>query len=137
MRQKLVILGGGESGVGTAILGQQKGYDVFVSDYGAIKDNYAKVLSNNQISWEDKGHTVSKIIPADIVVKSPGIPDVAPIIHSIKQAGVKVISEIEFATQFTNATIVAITGSNGKTSTASLDYEMLKDDLTVTLVGNN
>ena len=136
MKQKLVILGAGESGVGTAILGKQQGYDVFVSDYGAIKDNYAQVLSSNHINWEDKGHTVSQIISADIVVKSPGIPDLAPIIASLKLAGVQVISEIEFAAQFTDATIVAITGSNGKTSTASLTYALLKDDLNVALGGN-
>ena len=136
MKQKLVILGAGESGVGAAILGKQKGYDVFVSDYGAIKDNYAQVLSSNHINWEDKGHTVSQIIAADVVVKSPGIADVAPIICSLKLAGVQVISEIEFAAQFTDATIVAITGSNGKTSTASLTHALLKQDLNVALGGN-
>ena len=136
MKQKLVILGAGESGVGAAILGQQKGYDVFVSDYGSIKDQYAQVLTSSHIAWEDKGHTVSQIITADIVVKSPGIADLAPIVCSLKQAGVQVISEIEFAAQFTEATIVAITGSNGKTSTASLTYALLKEDLNVALGGN-
>jgi len=136
MKQKLVILGAGESGVGAAILGQQKGYDVFVSDYGSIKDQYAKVLTSSHIAWEDKGHTVSQIIAADVVVKSPGIADLAPIVCSLKQAGVQVISEIEFAAQFTEATIVAITGSNGKTSTASLTYALLKEDLNVALGGN-
>ena len=136
MKQKLVILGAGESGVGAAILGQQNGYDVFVSDYGSIKDKYAQVLSSNHINWEDKGHTVSKIITADIVVKSPGIADLAPIVCSLRQAGVQVVSEIEFAAQFTEATIVAITGSNGKTSTASLTYALLKEDLNVALGGN-
>ena len=136
MKQKLVILGAGESGVGAAILGQQKGYDVFVSDYGSIKDQYAKVLTSSHIAWENKGHTVSQIIAADVVVKSPGIADLAPIVCSLKQAGVQVISEIEFAAQFTEATIVAITGSNGKTSTASLTYALLKEDLNVALGGN-
>ena len=136
MKQKLVILGAGESGVGAAILGQQKGYDVFVSDYGSIKDQYAQVLTSSHIAWEDKGHTVSQIIAADVVVKSPGIADLAPIVCSLKQAGVQVISEIEFAAQFTEATIVAITGSNGKTSTASLTYALLKEDLNVALGGN-
>ena len=136
MKQKLVILGAGESGVGAAILGQQKGYDVFVSDYGSIKDQYAQVLTSSHIAWEDKGHTVSQIITADVVVKSPGIADLAPIVCSLKQAGVQVISEIEFAAQFTEATIVAITGSNGKTSTASLTYALLKEDLNVALGGN-
>ena len=136
MKQKLVILGAGESGVGAAILGQQKGYDVFVSDYGSIKDQYAQVLTSSHIAWEDKGHTVSQIIAADVVVKSPGIADLSPIVCSLKQAGVQVISEIEFAAQFTEATIVAITGSNGKTSTASLTYALLKEDLNVALGGN-
>jgi UDP-N-acetylmuramoylalanine--D-glutamate ligase len=136
MKQKLVILGAGESGVGAAILGQQKGYDVFVTDYGSIKDQYAQVLTSCHIAWEDKGHTVSQIIAADVVVKSPGIADLSPIVCSLKQAGVQVISEIEFAAQFTEATIVAITGSNGKTSTASLTYALLKEDLNVALGGN-
>ena len=136
MKQKLVILGAAESGVGAAILGQKKGYDVFVSDYGVIKDHYAQSLTSNGISWEDNGHTLSKIISADIVVKSPGIADVAPIITHLNKAGVKVISEIEFAAQFTQATIVAITGSNGKTSTASLTYALIKDELDAALGGN-
>lgn len=136
MKQKLVILGAAESGVGAAILGQKKGYDVFVSDYGVIKDHYAQILTSNGISWEDNGHTLSKIISADIIVKSPGIADVAPIITHVRKAGVKVISEIEFAAQFTQATIVAITGSNGKTSTASLTYALIKDELDAALGGN-
>ncbi len=137
MKQRLVILGGGESGVGTAILGLKKGFEVLVSDFGKIKDKYKEVLINNGIEWEEEGHSEEKILSATIVMKSPGIPDKAPIIKKLHEKGVKVISEIEFAAKFTKATIVGITGSNGKTTTASLTYELLKNGgLNVALGGN-
>ncbi len=137
MKQRLVILGGGESGVGTAILGKKKGFEVFVSDFGKIKEKYKQVLINNEIEWEDEGHSEEKILSADIVMKSPGIPDKAPIVKKLHEKGVKVISEIEFASKYTKATIVGITGSNGKTTTASLTYELLKNGgLNVALGGN-
>ncbi len=137
MKQRLVILGGGESGVGTAILGLEKGFEVFVSDFGKIKDKYKQVLINNGIEWEEEVHSEEKILSAAIVMKSPGIPDKAPIIKKLHEKGVKVISEIEFAAKFTKATIVGITGSNGKTTTASLTYELLKNGgLNVALGGN-
>tara|TARA_R110002020_G_scaffold61527_5_gene165449 strand:- start:1733 stop:3055 length:1323 start_codon:yes stop_codon:yes gene_type:complete len=132
-----VILGGGESGVGTAILGKKKEFEVFVSDFGKIKEKYKQVLINNGIEWEDEGHTEAKILSADLVMKSPGIPEKAPIIKKLRAQGVKVISEIELAAKYTKATIVGITGSNGKTTTASLTYELLKDGgLNVALGGN-
>lgn len=137
MKQKrLVILGGGESGIGTAILGKKEGFEVFVSDFGSIKQTYKKVLSNNELDWEEGGHTEAKILNADVVMKSPGIPDNAPIVKKLKDKEVQVISEIEFAAQFTDATIIGITGSNGKTTTASLTYALLKDELNVALGGN-
>lgn len=132
-----MILGGGESGVGTAILGKKKEFEVFVSDFGKIKEKYKQVLVNNGIEWEDEGHTEAKILSADLVMKSPGIPKKAPIIKKLHEQGVKVISEIELAAKYTKATIVGITGSNGKTTTASLTYELLKDGgLNVALGGN-
>lgn len=132
-----MILGGGESGVGTAILGLKKGFEVFVSDFGKIKEKYKQVLINNGIEWEEEGHSEAKIFSADIVMKSPGIPDNAPIVKKLREKGVKVISEIEFASKYTKATIVGITGSNGKTTTASLTYKLLKDGgLNVALGGN-
>ena len=132
-----MILGGGESGVGTAILGKKKEFEVFVSDFGKIKEKYKQVLINNGIEWEDEGHTEAKILSADLVMKSPGIPEKAPIIKKLREQGVKVISEIELAAKYTKATIVGITGSNGKTTTASLTYELLKDGgLNVALGGN-
>ncbi|AFL81353.1 UDP-N-acetylmuramoylalanine--D-glutamate ligase [Aequorivita sublithincola DSM 14238] len=137
MKERLVILGGGESGVGTAILAKKKGFEVFVSDFGKIKEKYKQVLINNEIEWEDEGHSEEKILFADVVMKSPGIPDKAPIVKKLHEKGVKVISEIEFAAKFTKATIVGITGSNGKTTTASLTYELLKyGGLNVALGGN-
>ena len=138
MKQRLVILGGGESGVGTAMLGLKKGFEVFVSDFGKIKEKYKQVLINNGIEWEEEGHSEAKILSADIVMKSPGIPDKAPIVKKLHEKGVKVISEIEFfASKYTKAAIVGITGSNGKTTTASLTYELLKDGgLNVALGGN-
>ncbi len=134
---RLVILGGGESGVGTAILGKKQGYDVFVSDFGKIKDNYKEVLIINGIQWEDEHHTESKILNADIVMKSPGIADKVSIVKKIVEKGIPVISEIEFAAPFTNATIIGITGSNGKTTTTMLTYHLLKSaGLNVGLGGN-
>lgn len=132
-----MILGGGESGVGTAILAKKKDFEVFVSDFGKIKEKYRQVLINNGIEWEEEGHSEAKILSADIVMKSPGIPDKAPIVKKLREKGVKVISEIEFASKYTKATIVGITGSNGKTTTASLTYKLLKDGgLNVALGGN-
>lgn len=133
---RLVILGGGESGVGTALLGRAKGYDVFVSDKGKIKEKYKKVLIHNEIEWEDEAHTETKILDADMVMKSPGIPDKVPLVKQIHKKGIQVVSEIEFASKFTNATIVGITGSNGKTTTATLTHHILKQELNVGLAGN-
>jgi UDP-N-acetylmuramoylalanine--D-glutamate ligase len=134
--KRLVILGGGESGVGTALLGKAKGYEVFVSDKGKIKNKYRDVLLNNEIEFEDEKHTGSKILNADIVMKSPGIPDKVDLVKQIREAGIKVVSEIEFASEYTDATLVAITGSNGKTTTATLTHHVLKQDLDVGLAGN-
>ncbi len=137
MSKRLVVLGGGESGVGTAVLGKHKGFEVFVSDFGSIKEKYKQVLIHNEIDWEDGGHTDAYILNADVVMKSPGIPDTAPIVKSLMEKGVEVISEIEFAATYTNALVVGITGSNGKTTTASLTYQVLKDGgLNVALGGN-
>ncbi len=133
---KIVILGAGESGVGTALLAKAKGYDVFVSDKGKIKEKYKNVLINNTIAWEEETHTEARILKADVVMKSPGIPDGVPIVKLLKTQHVPVISEIEFAAQFTKATIVGITGSNGKTTTAVLTHHILKQELNVGLAGN-
>ncbi|MFD2822968.1 UDP-N-acetylmuramoyl-L-alanine--D-glutamate ligase [Lacinutrix iliipiscaria] len=135
-KQRLVILGGGESGVGTALLGKDKGYDVFVSDKGTIKEKYKEVLIHNEIEWEDNQHTESKILNANVVMKSPGIPDAVAIVQQLIKKGIPVISEIEFAAQYTKATLIGITGSNGKTTTASLTHHLLKQVLNVGLAGN-
>ncbi|WP_298135835.1 UDP-N-acetylmuramoyl-L-alanine--D-glutamate ligase [Flavobacterium sp.] len=135
--KRLVILGGGESGVGTAILGKKEGYDVFVSDFGKIKDNYRDVLNQYKIQWEDEQHTEDKILNADVVMKSPGIPEKAPIVKKLIEKGIPVISEIEFANDFTKAMTIGITGSNGKTTTTMLTYHLLKEGgLNVGLGGN-
>ncbi|MBB3123946.1 UDP-N-acetylmuramoylalanine--D-glutamate ligase [Mesoflavibacter sabulilitoris] len=134
--KRLVVLGAGESGVGTALLGKEKGYEVFVSDKGKIKEKYKEVLIHNEIEWEDQQHTEAKILNADVVMKSPGIPDKVPMVKALLEKGIPVISEIEFASQFTNATIVAITGSNGKTTTSMLTHHVLKQELNVGLAGN-
>ena len=118
--KRLVILGGGESGVGTAILGKQKGFEVFVSDKGFIAKKYKEVLLINEIGFEENKHTESKIFNADVVMKSPGIPDKVKLIQELISKGISVISEIEFAVQYTNATIIGITGSNGKTTTTMI-----------------
>ena len=135
--KRLVVLGGGESGVGTAILGKKKGYDVFVSDFGKIKPNYKEVLIINGIAWEEEAHTESLILNADVVMKSPGIPEKSPIVKKLVERGISVISEIEFAAPFTKATTIGITGSNGKTTTTMLTYHLLKSaGLNVGLGGN-
>lgn len=135
--QRLVVLGGGESGVGTAILGKKKGYEVFVSDFGTISEKYKNVLKKYDIDWEDNQHTEEKILTADVVMKSPGIPEKAPIVKKLLEKKIPVISEIEFAYPFTNATTIGITGSNGKTTTTMLTYHLLKSaGLNVGLAGN-
>ncbi|RXR20638.1 UDP-N-acetylmuramoyl-L-alanine--D-glutamate ligase [Flavobacterium amnicola] len=134
---RLVILGGGESGVGTAILGKKKGYEVFVSDFGKIKNNYKEVLSLHKIKFEDEKHTEELILNADVVMKSPGIPDKAPIIKKLIEKNVPILSEIEFTNQFTDAITIGITGSNGKTTTTMMTYHLLKQGgLNVGLAGN-
>lgn len=135
--KRLVILGGGESGVGTAVLAQKQGYEVFLSDSGKLKDKYKEVLLNHGIKWEEGGHSPELILNATEVVKSPGIPDKATLIQQLKQAGIPVVSEIEFAGRYTNAKMICITGSNGKTTTTLLTYHMLKKaGLNVGLAGN-
>lgn len=135
--KRLIVLGGGESGVGTAILGKKEGYEVFVSDFGKIKENYKEVLTINEIPWEDETHTESLILNADLVMKSPGIPDKAPIVKKLLEKKIPVISEIEFAAPLTKAITIGITGSNGKTTTTMLTYHLLKSaGLNVGLGGN-
>ena len=134
---RLVVLGGGESGVGTAILAKQKGFDVFVSDYGTIADRYQKVLIQYGIHWEQKGHTDALILNADEVMKSPGISEEVPIVKALLALNIPVISEIEFAARYTQAHITAITGSNGKTTTTLLTYHLIKEaGFHVGLAGN-
>ncbi|MCL1822056.1 MAG: UDP-N-acetylmuramoyl-L-alanine--D-glutamate ligase [Prolixibacteraceae bacterium] len=126
MKSLAVILGAGESGVGAAVLAQQKGYAVFVSDLGIIKDVYKQKLDQKEIEWEESKHTAEKILQAQIVIKSPGIPENASVIRSIREKGVPVVSEIEFAGRYTNAIKICITGSNGKTTTTLLIGEILR-----------
>jgi UDP-N-acetylmuramoylalanine--D-glutamate ligase len=135
--KRLVVLGGGESGVGTAILGKKKGYDVFVSDFGKIKQGYKEVLIKNGIAWEEETHTEDLILNADVVMKSPGIPEKSPIVKKLVEKGILVVSEIEFAVPFTKAMTIGITGSNGKTTTTMLTHHLLKSaGLDVGLGGN-
>ncbi|MGB5500360.1 MAG: UDP-N-acetylmuramoyl-L-alanine--D-glutamate ligase [Maribacter sp.] len=134
---RLVILGGGESGVGTAILGLKEGFDVFVSDIGKIKKKYKDVLEHIGINWEEEKHSKGEILNADVVMKSPGIPDTVPLIVELKKEGVPVISEIEFVSKYTDARIIGITGSNGKTTTTMLTNHILKaEGLKVGMAGN-
>jgi UDP-N-acetylmuramoylalanine--D-glutamate ligase len=135
--KRLVVLGGGESGVGTALLGKDKGFEVFVSDYGKLKEEYKDVLTHNEIEWEEETHTSSKILNADVVMKSPGISEQAPIVKELLNQDVLVLSEIEFAAQFTDANIIGITGSNGKTTTTMMIYYILyQAKLNVEMGGN-
>jgi UDP-N-acetylmuramoylalanine--D-glutamate ligase len=135
--KRLVVLGGGESGVGTAILGKKKGFEIFVSDKGEIKEKYKNVLEHIGIDWEEGGHSEAKILNADVVMKSPGIPDNVPLVKSLMAKKIPVISEIEFAAKYTKATIIGITGSNGKTTTTMLTHHILKAaGLHVGMAGN-
>ncbi|MBQ8282240.1 MAG: UDP-N-acetylmuramoyl-L-alanine--D-glutamate ligase [Paraprevotella sp.] len=134
---RIVILGAAESGVGAAVLAQKKGFDVFVSDMGKIKPQYVELLDKYGISWESERHTENLILNADEVIKSPGIPDTAPMVVKLKGLGVSIISEIEFAARYTQAKMVCITGSNGKTTTTSLVYHIFKKaGFNVGLAGN-
>lgn len=134
---RIVVLGAGESGAGAAVLAKAKGFDVFVSDMSAIKDKYKKLLDDHQIEWEEGHHTEEKILNADEIIKSPGIPKEAPMIKKLMEQGTHIISEIEFAGRYTNSKMVCITGSNGKTTTTSLIYHIFKSaGYDVGLAGN-
>lgn len=134
---RLVVLGSGESGVGAALLGKQKGYEVFVSDKGLIAPAYKDVLIQHEIPWEEGQHTQARILSADLCVKSPGIPDTVPLVVALTEKGIPVISEIEFGAWFCDATLVAITGSNGKTTTTMLTHHLLVEGgLDAGLAGN-
>ena len=134
---RIVVLGAGESGAGAAVLAKVKGFDTFVSDMSAIKDKYKELLDKYGIAWEEGHHTEELILHADEVVKSPGIPNDAPLIMKLKEKGTPIISEIEFAGRYTDAKMVCITGSNGKTTTTSLIYHIFKSaGLNVGLAGN-
>ena len=135
--KRLVVLGAGESGAGAAVLAKKQGLDVFVSDFGEIKNQYKQLLDNYEIPWEEKQHTEKLILNADEVVKSPGIPEKASIVKALLEKGTPVISEIEFAGRYTHAKMICITGSNGKTTTTMLTYHILKSaGLNVGLAGN-
>jgi len=137
MNNKIVILGGGESGVGSAVLAKKEGFDVFLSDFGTVKDKYKAVLNEHEIDWEEQKHSQSRILAASEIIKSPGIPDTVPIIIAAKELDIPIISEIEFAARYTNAYMICITGSNGKTTTTTMTYNLLKDSgCNVGLAGN-
>ena len=137
MPKRIVILGAGESGAGTAVLAKKEGFDVFVSDMSIIKDQYKELLDSKGIQWEEGQHTEELILNADEIIKSPGIPNEAPLIQKLIEKGTPIISEIEFAGRYTNAKMICITGSNGKTTTTSLIYHIFKSaGLNVGLAGN-
>ena len=125
--KRIVILGAGESGAGAAVLAKKEGFDVFVSDMSKINDKYKKMLGDHNIEWEEGHHTEEKILNASEIVKSPGIPKEAPMIKMVMEKGIHIISEIEFASRYTNSKMVCITGSNGKTTTTSLIYHIFKE----------
>ena len=134
---RIVVLGGGESGCGSAVLARAEGFDVFLSDMGVIATKYKKLLRRWDIPYEEGQHTPEKILNADRVVKSPGIPDKAPMVRALREKGVPVISEIEFAGAYASGRTICITGSNGKTTTTTLIYEMLcRAGMKVALTGN-
>ncbi len=137
MKKRIVVLGAGESGAGAAVLAKEKGFSVFVSDMSAIKERYKNLLDSHGIEWEEGHHTEEKIINADEIIKSPGIPDEAPMVKKCIEKGIHIISEIEFAGRYTDAKMICITGSNGKTTTTSLIYHILKNaGYDVGLAGN-
>ncbi len=137
MKDRIVILGAAESGVGAAVLALKKGFEVFVSDMGTIKPEYKSILEEYGIEWEEGHHTEEKILNAKEIIKSPGIPENAPMILKAKAAGIPIINEIEFAGRYTKAKMICITGSNGKTTTTSLIYHIFKDaGYNVGLAGN-
>ncbi len=136
-RQKLIILGGGESGTGAALLGKSKGFDVFLSDKNSLQEKYRDTLVSHAIPFEEGGHSEAVILAADLVIKSPGIPDHADLVEKLHKKGIPVISEIEFASRYTSAKLIAITGSNGKTTTTLLAYHLLRSaGLSAGLAGN-
>jgi UDP-N-acetylmuramoylalanine--D-glutamate ligase len=135
--KNISILGAGESGVGAAILAKKQGWNVFVSDFGSIKQEFKDELDANELKWEEGQHTESEILNSDLVIKSPGIPDKTPIIKKIKEKGIKIVSEIEFGGYYSKAKTICITGSNGKTTTTMLTYHILKKaGINVGLAGN-
>jgi len=135
--EKLIVLGGGESGVGAAILGKEKSYEVFLSDFSKLKPKFRAKLQKEDINFEEGGHTFSRLEKADLVVKSPGISDNLEMIKNLRENGIKIISEIEFASWFTDANIIGITGSNGKTTVTNMVYHILKNaGLSVSMAGN-
>ena len=137
MKKKIVILGAGESGTGSAVLAMKNGFDVFVSDYGEIKEKYREILDNNNIRWEQGKHTEGEIITADEVIKSPGIKENSPVLVKIREKGIPVISEIEFAGRYAKGTKICVTGSNGKTTVTNLISHMLKKaGKSVAMTGN-
>lgn len=137
MKKRIVVLGAGESGAGAAVLAKEKGFNVFVSDMSAIKEKYKNLLDSHGIEWEEGHHTEEKIINADEIIKSPGIPDEAPMVKKCIEKGIHIISEIEFAGRYTDAKMICITGSNGKTTTTSLIYHIFKNaGYDVGLAGN-
>ncbi|MFZ4426805.1 MAG: UDP-N-acetylmuramoyl-L-alanine--D-glutamate ligase [Saprospiraceae bacterium] len=136
-RQKLVVLGGGESGIGAALLAKHNGYAVFLSDRGALQPHYRERLNLAEVSFEEGGHNEARILGADIVVKSPGIPEKAPLVQSIRSRGIPLVSEIEFASWFTTAMIIGITGTNGKTTTTRLTHHLLRSGGKDAALGGN
>ena len=123
---RIVVLGAGESGAGAAVLAKKEGYDVFVSDMSKIADKYKKLLDDHQIAWEEGQHTEERILAADEIIKSPGIPDKAPMVAKAIEKGIPIISEIEFAGRYTQSKMICITGSNGKTTTTSIIYHIFR-----------
>ena len=124
---RIVVLGAAESGAGAAVLAKKQGFEVFVSDMGGIKDKYKKMLDDHGIEWEEKQHTEEKILSANEIIKSPGIPNEAPMVRKAIERNIPIISEIEFAGRYTNSKMICITGSNGKTTTTSLIYHIFRE----------